>query len=189
MKLIILLIAFFSSQTSKAVPHESFTVKEFSGVVERAVWRGSFKLERVFATPKGTPQNEWVDTVPEHWIIILKQPKGLTKLQRSNISWAYNRLPIDWHWRTFTKELQETHLYLRLSAPKDWPVKIGSTITVKNLIYKGNDQDGSFTVREVMIDGKKVKLPEKQLQPGWKNIKQNGTAQPSGTEKSKPEGK
>jgi len=178
MKLIITILAIFISHPTKAVPQEAFNAKKISGVVEKAVWRGGFKLNRVFATPKGNPQNEWVDTVPEHWILILKDPKGLTKAQRSSVSWAYNRLPIDWHWRTFTKNLQETHLYLRLSAPKNWAVKIGSTITVKDLRYEGSDFDGWFTVGEVAIDGKIVELPEKQLQPGWKTVEQAAAPNP-----------
>lgn len=180
MKQVIIVLIVLGFRIAEAVPHQPFTVKEFSGVVEMAVWRGSFELNRVFATPKGEPQNEWIDTVPEHWVIVLKDTKGLTDSQRNQISWAYNRLPIDGYWRYFTKHLQNTHLYLWVSAPKDWPVKIESTVTVKNLNYAGSDFDGEYTVGEVVIDNVIVKLPEKQLLPGWRTVEQQaGAAQPA----------
>jgi hypothetical protein len=188
MKLAYTLVAFLGFQVAEAIPHQPFTVKEFSGVVDSAVWRGSFELNRVFATPKGEPQEEFIDTVPEHWILLLKESKGLTEQQQTQISWAYARLPIDQAWRNFTRNLQKTHLYLRISAPKDWPVKIGSTVTVKGLKYEGSDFEGWYIVEEVLIDGQAVRLPEKQLLPNWKRVEQAGTGQPATRPESKPEG-
>jgi hypothetical protein len=188
MKLFCTLIAFLCCHVAEAIPHQPFTVEEFSGVVESAVWRGSFELNRVFATPMGEPQDECIDTVPEHWILVLKDTKGLTEEQRGYISWAYARLPIDQAWRSFTRNLQKTHLYLLISAPKDWPVKIGSTVTVKGLKYEGMDFEGSYIVKEILIDGKPVKLPEQQLLPNWKTVEQAGTGQPATRPEPKSEG-
>jgi hypothetical protein len=78
-------------------------------------------------------------------------------------------------------------LYFRISAPKDWPVKIGSTVTVKRLKYEGMDFEGWYMVEEVLIDGRPVELPKKQLLPNWKTV-EAGTEQPATRSDSKPEG-
>jgi hypothetical protein len=104
------------------------------------------------------------------------------------VSWAYNRLPINWYWRTFMKDLRETPLYLRVAGPKDWPVKIDSTVIVNDLRYGGNDHDGWFTVGEVLIDGKAMDLPARQAQPGWKKV-EGGADQPATAPESTPEDK
>lgn len=177
------------SPLAKAIPHEPFTVETMTGVVELAVWRSDIELNRVFATKIGEPQEEVIDTVPAHWAIILKDTKGVDDFQRTRLSWAYNRLPIDGTWRHYTRNLQKTHLYLLLSGPKNLPIKIGSTVKVHKISYAGMDFEGDYSFEKVEIDGKAVEIEGMEKRPSWRTVHKVIEDKPVPDSKAKPDDK
>ena len=192
MKAHLTLLTLLFCQWAHAVPHEPFDVEEFTGEVEFAVWRSGIVLERVFATPKGEAQNKTRDSLPDHWIIMLRNVKGLTEKQRNSISFAFAvtpKLPIDWSRKRYLRVQDENYIYLRINGDKDWPIQLGSTMKIEKLRYWGLDFSGFILLDGVLVDGKRVELPITPQNRKYKGVEQDPSEKPATASKSKPEGK
>jgi hypothetical protein len=170
-------------QLAVAIPHQPFEEEEITGAVEFAVWRSAIKLKRVIATPKGEEQNRQTDTLPEHWILLLRGVRGLSGEQRNQISWAFagGELPVDWSRKRFLQVQDQNYLYLRVDGDSDWPIKIESIVTPEKVSYAGADFSGWITLHTLELDGKALKLPATR-QNGNEKFEKGGADQPATTD-------
>ena len=180
MRTLFALLALFVGQWAYAVPHDPFDVEEFTGEVEFAVWRSGIVLDRVFAMPKGEAQNKTRDSLPDHWIIMLRNVKGLTEKQRKSLGSAFAitpKLPIDWSRKRYLGVQDENYVYLRINGDKDWPIKLGSKIKIEKLHYWGLDFSGFILLDGLLIDGKRVELPVTPQHRKYKRVEQDTAGQ------------
>lgn len=187
------LLAALFVQSAQAIPHTPFDVNEITGEVDFAVWRSAITLERVFAMPKGKEQNTTRDSLPEHWIIMPRNVKGLAEDQRATLSQAFAitpKLPVDWSRKRYLKVQDKNYLYLRINGKKNWPIKLGSTIKIKRLHYWGYDFSGFIVLGELAIDGKRVVLPLTPQNRKYKQPEVSDAVTPPGAkqEKGLPQG-
>lgn len=145
-----IILLFLISQLN-AVPSPRQKIPEISGVVVNGVWRKGFQIHRVHLTEMIEDQVEpSTEELPDHWILILENVKGLTEKQLQEINESFLM-------RGPSEQLSESakkqgRLLLWISAGKDIKLKIGSKIKIVDLEYQSDERGGSLSYKNIIIE-------------------------------------